>query len=94
MLSSEVMIDGQKMRTGKLDDDDWKKIARALAPLSQAPIYIDDTPGVSVMDIRAKCRRLKLEKNLGLVLIDYLQLMQGRGKAENRQQEVAEISGR
>jgi replicative DNA helicase len=92
MLSSEVMVDGHKMRTGRLEDDDWKKIARALAPLSEAPIYIDDTPGVTVMDIRAKCRRLKLEKNLGLVLIDYLQLMQGRGKAENRQQEVSEIS--
>lgn len=92
MLSSEVMVDSQKMRTGKLEDDDWNKIAQALAPLSEAPIYIDDTPGISVMDIRAKCRRLKLEKNLGLVVIDYLQLMQGRGRSENRQQEVSEIS--
>jgi replicative DNA helicase len=92
MLCSEVMVDSHKMRTGKLDDDDWNKIAQALAPLSEAPIYIDDTPGISVMDIRAKCRRLKLERNLGLVVIDYLQLMQGRGKAESRQQEVAEIS--
>ncbi len=92
MLCSEVMVDSHKMRTGKLEDEDWNKIARALAPLSEAPIYIDDTPGVTVMDIRAKCRRLKLEKNLGLVVIDYLQLMQGRGKAESRQQEVAEIS--
>jgi len=92
MLSSEVMVDSQRMRTGKLEDDDWNKVAQALAPLSEAPIYIDDTPGVSVMDIRAKCRRLKLEKNLGLIVIDYLQLMQGRGKTENRQQEVSEIS--
>ncbi len=92
MLCSEVMVDSQKMRTGKLEDDDWNKIAQALAPLSEAPIYIDDTPGISVMDIRAKCRRLKLEKDLGLVVIDYLQLMQGRGKTENRQQEVSEIS--
>jgi replicative DNA helicase len=92
MLSCEVMVDSQKMRTGKLEDEDWNKIAQALAPLSEAPIYIDDTPGISVMDIRAKCRRLKLEKNLGLVIIDYLQLMQGRGKTENRQQEVSEIS--
>lgn len=92
MLCSEVMVDSQKMRTGKLEDDDWNKIAQALAPLSEAPVYIDDTPGISVMDIRAKCRRLKLEKNLGLVVIDYLQLMQGRGKSENRQQEVSEIS--
>lgn len=92
MLCSEVMVDSHKMRTGKLEDDDWNKIAQALAPLSEAPIFIDDTPGITVMDIRAKCRRLKLEKNLGLVVIDYLQLMQGRGRAENRQQEVSEIS--
>ena len=86
------MVDGHKLRTGKLDDDDWQKIAQALSPLSESPVYIDDTPGISVMDIRAKCRRLKLEKNLGLVIIDYLQLMQGRGRFENRQQEVSEIS--
>lgn len=92
MLCSEVMIDSQKMRTGKLEDDDWQKIARALGPLSEAPIYIDDTPGTSVMEIRAKCRRLKLEKNLGLVVIDYLQLMQGSGRSESRQQEISEIS--
>ncbi|HHW47212.1 MAG TPA: replicative DNA helicase [Clostridiaceae bacterium] len=92
ILCSEVMIDSQKMRIGKLDDSDWQKMAMALGPLSEAPIFIDDTPGASVMELRAKCRRLKLEKNLGLVVIDYLQLMQGRGRAENRQQEVAEIS--
>ncbi|NMA34573.1 MAG: replicative DNA helicase [Clostridiaceae bacterium] len=92
MLCSEVMVDSHKMRTGRLDDEDWNKIAKALGPLSEAPIYIDDTPGLTVMDIRAKCRRLKLEKKLGLVVIDYLQLMRGRGKVENRQQEVSEIS--
>ena len=92
MLCSEVMVDSHKMKTGKLEDDDWNKIAQALAPLSEAPIYIDDTPGISVMDIRSKCRRLKLEKNLGLVVIDYLQLMQGRGRPESRQQEVSDIS--
>jgi len=92
ILCSEVMIDSHKMKIGKLEDDDWQKMARALGPLSEAPIYIDDTPGLSVMDIRAKCRRLKLEKGLGLVVIDYLQLMQGRGKSENRQQEISEIS--
>lgn len=92
MLACEAMVDSQKMRTGKLEDDDWQKIAKTLGPLSEAPIYIDDTPGVSIMDIRSKCRRLKLEKNLGLVMIDYLQLMQGRGRNENRQQEVSEIS--
>jgi replicative DNA helicase len=92
MLCSEVMVDSHKMRTGRLDDEDWNKIAKALGPLSEAPIYIDDTPGLTVMDIRAKCRRLKLEKKLGLVVIDYLQLMRGRGRVENRQQEVSEIS--
>jgi len=92
MLCSEVMIDSQKIRTGKLEDSDWKKIAMSLGPLSEAPIYIDDTPGASITEIRAKCRRLKLEKNLGLVVIDYLQLMQGSGRSESRQQEISEIS--
>lgn len=93
MLSSEAMVDGSKMRTGKLEDNDWQKVAKALGPLSEAPIFIDDTPGVSITEIRAKCRRLKLEHNLGLVIIDYLQLMSGsRSKSENRQQEISEIS--
>ncbi|MGI1689914.1 replicative DNA helicase [Thermoanaerobacter uzonensis] len=92
LICSTANIDSQKLRTGNLDEDDWMKLASAMTPLSKAPIYIDDTPGIGVMDIRAKCRRLKLEKGLGLVMIDYLQLMQGRGKAENRQQEISEIS--
>ncbi|AEM80013.1 primary replicative DNA helicase [Thermoanaerobacter thermohydrosulfuricus] len=92
LICSTANIDSQKLRTGNLDEDDWMKLAAAMTPLSKAPIYIDDTPGIGVMDIRAKCRRLKLEKGLGLVMIDYLQLMQGRGRAENRQQEISEIS--
>lgn len=92
MLCGEAMVDNQKMRTGKLDDEDWQKVARALGPLSEAPIYIDDTPGITVSEIRSKCRRLKLEKNLGLIVIDYLQLMQGKSKDGNRQQEVSEMS--
>lgn len=94
MLASEAMVDSQRMRTGKLEDSDWQKVARALGPLSEAPIYIDDTPGTTIMEIRAKCRRLKIEKNLGLVVIDYLQLMQGKGgsRSDNRQQEISEIS--
>ena len=92
LLCSEALIDSQKMRTGNLEDDDWDKIAHTLGPLSEAPIYIDDTPGISIMEIRAKCRRLKLEKDLGLIVIDYLQLMQGKGRIENRQQEISEIS--
>ena len=92
MLCSEAAVDSQRIRTGKLEEDDWPKMARVLGPLSEAPIYIDDTPGLSVMEIRAKCRRLKLEKDIGLVVIDYLQLMQGRGRIENRQQEISEMS--
>lgn len=92
ILCGEAMVDSQRMKTGKLEDEDWQKIARALGPLSEAPIYIDDTPGTTIMEIRAKCRRLKLEKNLGLVVIDYLQLMQGRGKGDSRQQEISEMS--
>ena len=92
MLCCEAMVDAQKMKTGKLEDGDWEKIASVLGTLSDAPIYIDDTPGTSILEIGAKCRRLKLEKNLGVVVIDYLQLMQGRGKSENRQQEISEIS--
>lgn len=92
ILCSEAMVDSQKIRTGKLDEEDWTKIAGALGPVSEAPIYIDDTPGLSVMEIRAKCRRLKMEKDIGLIVIDYLQLMQGRGRSENRQQEISEIS--
>jgi replicative DNA helicase len=92
VLCSEAMVDNNKVKTGKLEDSDWQSIAKSLAPLTESPIYIDDTPGISITEIRAKCRRLKLEKNLGLVVIDYLQLMQGRGKNDNRQQEISEIS--
>jgi len=92
MLSSEANVELQKIRTGNLSEEDWLKLVRAAGPLSQAPIYIDDTGGLSVMEIRSKTRRLKMEKGLGLVVIDYLQLMSGRGRAENRQQEISEIS--
>ena len=93
ILCSEAMVDSNKVRTGKLDDDDWVKLAEAIGPLSEAEIYIDDTPGISVMEIRAKCRKLKLEKNIGLIVIDYLQLIQGTGKRNaSREQEISEIS--
>lgn len=91
-LSCEAMVDSQKIRTGMLEDEDWARIAKALGPLGEAPIYIDDTPGLSVAEVRAKSRRLKLEKNIGLIIIDYLQLMQGRDRVESRQQEISEIS--
>ena len=92
MLCSQASIDAQKLRTGELNDDDWFKIAEAIAPLSQGALYIDDTPGISVAELRAKCRRLKMEKGLGLVIIDYLQLMTIPGRSESRQQEISEIS--
>jgi replicative DNA helicase len=92
MLSSEASIELQKIRSGDLTEDDWIKLVHAATPLSQAPIFIDDTPGISVMEVRSKARRLKLEHGLGLIVIDYLQLMSGRGKTESRQQEVSEIS--
>lgn len=92
MLSSEANVELQKVRTGDLEDTDWIKLVQAASPLSQAPIFIDDTPGISVMEMRSKARRLKLEHGLGMVVIDYLQLMSGRGRPENRQQEISEIS--
>lgn len=93
ILASEAMVDSSKLQTGKLEDDDWSKLAAATGQLSEAPIYIDDTPGISIMEIRAKCRKLKLEKNIGLVIIDYLQLITPAGrKGGSREQEIAEIS--
>ncbi|AQY42035.1 replicative DNA helicase [Bacillus thuringiensis] len=93
MLCAEGNIDAQRLRTGSLTSDDWAKLTMAMGSLSNAGIYIDDTPGIKVNEIRAKCRRLKQEQGLGMVLIDYLQLIQGSGKSgENRQQEVSEIS--
>ena len=94
ILCSEAMVDSNKVRTGKLDDEDWAKLAEAIGPLSEAGIYVDDTPGISIMEIRARCRKLKLEKDIGLVVIDYLQLIQGsnRTRGGSREQEIAEIS--
>lgn len=94
ILCSEAMVDSNKVRTGKIDDDDWIKLADTMGDLSEAPIYIDDTPGISINEIRAKCRKLKIEKNIGLVVIDYLQLVQGSSKRAqgSREQEISEIS--
>lgn len=89
MLSSEALIDGYNMRSGKLENDDWNKLAEAAGSLSECDILIDDTSGITVTGMKAKLRR---EKNLGLVVIDYLQLMQGDRRNENRVQEVSEIS--
>ncbi|WP_170008560.1 replicative DNA helicase [Bacillus fonticola] len=94
MLCAEGNIDAQHLRTGELTEDEWQKLTLAMGSLSNAGIYIDDTPGIRVNEIRAKCRRLKQEHGLGMILIDYLQLIQGSGGSskENRQQEVSEIS--
>ncbi|MEH7252404.1 replicative DNA helicase [Neobacillus niacini] len=93
MLCSEGNIDAQRLRTGSLTDDDWGKLTMAMGALSNSGIFIDDTPGVKISDIRSKCRRLKQEHGLGMILIDYLQLILGSGRSgENRQQEVSEIS--
>jgi len=93
MICAEANVDATRLRTGFLEPDDWEKMTMAIGSLSEANIYIDDSPSVTVSDIRAKCRRLKKERGLGMILIDYLQLIHGRSKnGENRQQEVSEIS--
>ncbi len=91
LLASEAKVDSWKLRTGNLDDDDFPKIGRAMAALSEAPFFIDDSPLINVLEMRTKARRLQAEKGLGLVIVDYLQLMQG-GNSENRVQEISEIS--
>jgi len=91
LLCSEASVDSYRLRTGLLKDAEWPRIAQAMGALSEAPIYIDDSPNVSVMEMRTKARRLKSANNLGLIIVDYLQLMQGRNQ-ENRVQEISEIS--
>ena len=91
LLCSEASVDSYRLRTGLLKDAEWPRIAQAMGALSEAQIYIDDSPSISVMEMRTKARRLKSANNLGLIIVDYLQLMQGRNQ-ENRVQEVSEIS--
>ena len=92
MLSSEARVDSHALRTGKLQKEDWWRLAEAAGRLEQAPIYIDDTGGISVQQMRGKARRLKAERGLDLLIVDYLQLMQGRSDSESRQQEISDIS--
>lgn len=95
MLCAEAPIDAQRLRIGELEANDWTKLVRASDRLSAAPIFIDDTAGITVLEMRSKARRLKIENNLSLIIIDYLQLMQGSTgshRSENRQQEISEIS--
>jgi replicative DNA helicase len=92
MLSSESMVSSEAIKKGDIKDEDWEKIGEAVDALSRANIYIDDTSAITVSEICARCRKLKLEKNLGMVVIDYIQLISSKGGDGNRQQEVAEIS--
>lgn len=92
LLCSEAKVDAHRLRGGFLSETDWPKLTRAAGSLSEAPIFIDDTPGLTVLEMRAKSRRLKAEHNLGLVVVDYLQLMRGRANSETREQEISDIS--
>ncbi len=92
ILAMNSKVDSQTMRTGDLKDEDWAKLMESARLTGESPLMIDDTPGISIQELRSKCRKFKLEKNLGLVIIDYLQLMSGGKKSESRQQEISEIS--
>ncbi len=92
LLCAEAQVDAQNMRRGFLSQDEWHKLTKAVGPLSDSPLYIDDTATLSVMELRAKARRLKAEKGLEAIFVDYLQLMRGFSRAESRQQELSEIS--
>ena len=92
MLCAESRLDSNNVRIGALEDEDWERLTHASEVLSKAPIYIDDTPAISILEMRAKAKRLKMDKGLGAIIIDYLQLMESRTRRENRQQEITEIS--
>ncbi len=92
LLCAEAALPSQKLRNGYLDEDEWRRLSSALGRLGEAKIFIDDTPSISVMELRTKCRRLQAEHGLGMVIVDYMQLMRPSKKAENRQQEISEIS--
>jgi replicative DNA helicase len=92
MLCSEARVDSARLRSGFLSESDWPKLTMAAGALSDAPIFIDDTPAMSVLELRAKARRLKADRGLGLIIVDYLQLMRGRSGMERREQEISEIS--
>ncbi len=92
MLSAEAKLDSDRLRTGKLRQEDWRKLSRAIGKLSEAPLFIDDTPGITMMEIRSKCRRIAQRHGLKMVIVDYLQLMESHKSSEGRVQEVAEFS--
>lgn len=92
LLAMDSKVDSQNIRTGDLKDEEWANLMESARNIGESSLVIDDTPGISISELRSKCRKLKLEKKLGLVIIDYLQLMSGGGRSESRQQEVSEIS--
>ena len=92
LLCSEALVDQQRLRTGFLNEDDWPRLLKAANRLSEAPIFIDDTPAITLLEMRSKARRLKVEHGVGMLMIDYLQLMQTGKRSENRVQEISEIS--
>lgn len=92
LICSVGKVDSQNLRTGNIEDRDWPNISRAVGMLSEAPLFIDDTPAISILEMRAKARRLHAEHTLGLIIVDYLQLMRGSGPSERREQEISEIS--
>ena len=92
MFSLESKVDAQKLRTGQLNDQEWEQLIESAGQMGKSNLIIDDTPGISISELRSKCRKYKLEHNLAIVMIDYLQLMSGSGKTESRQQEISDIS--
>jgi len=92
MLCSEGNIDAHRLRTGRINKDQWQSVIKVFGRISDAPMYIDDTPGVGIMEMRAKARRLKREHGLDMIVVDYLQLMRGRGRYNSRQEEISDIS--
>ena len=92
LFSLESKVDSQHIRTGNLSDNEWEKLIESAGVIAKSNLIIDDTPGISIAELRSKCRKYKLEHNLSIIIIDYLQLMSGRGKSESRQQEISDIS--
>lgn len=92
MFSLESRVDAQNLRTGQLNDEEWEKLIESAGVIGKSKLFIDDTPGISISELRSKCRKLKLEHDLSMIIIDYLQLMSGSGRSESRQQEISEIS--
>ena len=92
MFSLESSVDAQKLRTGQLNDQDWERLIESAGVIGKSQLMIDDTPGISISELRSKCRRLKLEHGLSMIIIDYLQLMSGSGRSDSRQQEISDIS--